>query len=345
MVEVGLTPTNDVGIQQPPPSLPPTLLIFPAKNPLPSSNTLTSRTRAAGTIKEMDVIHKLVQRLNVVGNTATISEGSDGSNREGEETATEMSVIPSNPSTPLTKPQNKSSTHHLPKTNEYLATHPRNLLPPLSKATCAKAVHAKSLLTQISTRLSDTQTELSALPPLPTLQSHLADATARATAIHSQLMDLEKMVAEEVRRAREEEVARLEARVDAEFETYARERRAEADRRKEGLETRLREFGIERLEVVLEGQGEAWAGRKREKRGGVGLEEVSLGEGESGGELEDFFGDGGGEGSSKGEGGREGKGSTSTRAKGRAKTNVKKNVVLIQDEDIADEGDLDKFYP
>jgi len=154
-------------------------------------------------------------------------------------------------------------------------------------------------------------------------------------------------VAEEVRRAREEEVVRLEARVDAEFETYARERRVEADRRKEGLETRLREFGVERLEVVLEGQGEAWVGRKRERerRGWVGLEEVSLDEGEGGGELDDFFEDGGGEGSSKGEGVREERGLTLTRAKEKAKkANVKKNVVLIQDEDIADEGDLDKFY-
>ena len=156
-------------------------------------------------------------------------------------------------------------------------------------------------------------------------------------------------MAEEVRRAREEEVARLEAQVDVEFERYARERRVEADRRKEGLETQLREFGVERLGVVLEGQGgeerEAWTGRKKGKRGGVGLEEVSLDEGGGGGDLEDFFGDGGGEGSSKGEGVREGKGLTSTRAKEKAKkTNVKKNVVLIQDEDIADEGDLDKFY-
>ncbi|PUU79458.1 hypothetical protein B9Z19DRAFT_1192627 [Tuber borchii] len=264
----------------------------------------------------MDVIHKLVQRLNVVGNPTTISEGADGSSsREGgaAEGTTEI------------------THHHLPKTTEYLATHPRTLLPPLSKATCAKAVHAKTLLTQISTRLSDTQTELSALPPLPTLQSNLVDATARATAIHAQLLDLEKMVAEEVRRAREEEVARLEAQVDVEFERYARERRVEADRRREGLETQLREFGVERLGVG--------------KRGGVGLEEVSLDEGVSGGDLEDFFGDGGGEGSSEGGVVREGKGLASTRAKEKAKkTNVKKNVVLIQDEDIADEGDLDKFY-
>lgn len=103
VVEVGQPPTNDVGIQQPPPSLPSTFLIFPAKNPLSSSNTLTSRTRAAGTTKEMDVIHKLVQRLNVVGNATTISEGADGSSsREGgaAEATTEMSVTPPSASPP-----------------------------------------------------------------------------------------------------------------------------------------------------------------------------------------------------------------------------------------------------
>jgi len=117
VVEVGQPPTNDVGIQQPPPSLPSTFLIFPAKNPLSSSNTLTSRTRAAGTTKEMDVIHKLVQRLNVVGNPTTISEGADGSSsREGgaAEATTEMSVVPPPPPLRLINPTNKNHTKQNP---------------------------------------------------------------------------------------------------------------------------------------------------------------------------------------------------------------------------------------
>ncbi|KAG0134221.1 hypothetical protein HOY82DRAFT_602776 [Tuber indicum] len=251
-------------------------------------------------------------------------------------------MLPLSPKVPMIRAE--METQHLPKTTSYLTTHPRTLLPPLSEATCAKAAHAKTLLTQISTRLSDTQTELSSLPPLPTLESHLADATARATAIHAQLLDLEKMVAEEVRRAREEEVARLEARVDSEFERYARERRVEADRYKEGLERRLREFGVERLGVVQGEEMEVRAGRKKEKRSEVGLETVMIDEGGSAEELEDFFGDGAGEGSST-EGAREAKGLTLTRVEEKTeKTNVKKNVVFIQDEDIADEGDLDRFY-
>ncbi|RPA93408.1 hypothetical protein L873DRAFT_1853450 [Choiromyces venosus 120613-1] len=235
-------------------------------------------------------------------------------------------------------------TTHLPLTTAYLSTHPRTLLPPLSRETCAKAAHAKSLLSQISARLSETHTELSTLPPLPTLQSHLADATARATAIHAQLLDLEKLVTEELRCAREEEVAGLEERLDAEFERYARERRVQVDAQREGYERRLREFGVERLGVLVDAVELPGRNRKKGKAVMVGLEQVEIDQVGDSGELEDFFGGDEDAGSSS-------KAETQTRMKqkpkeeeGKKKKKTEKNVLLLQDEDIADEDGLDKFY-